>query len=106
MSNEVIVRKGRYNVVSVDLGIDVSAETLTSQIRSEPHQDAPLIAEWDVAFETDGTDGHLILTMTTEITSQIKATSGFMDIKRLANIESLPGFDTPLAVTFQGTVTA
>jgi len=105
MSNEIIVQKNRFNVVTVDLGIDVSAEVITSQIRSEPHQDAPLIAEWDVDFATDGTDGKLILTLTTLATSEIKATSGFMDLKRQANIESLPGFDSPLAVTFQGTVT-
>jgi len=105
MSNEIVVLKGRYNVVTVDLGIDVSGETITSQIRSEAHLEAPLIAEWEVAFETDGADGKLILTLDTLTTSQIKASSGFMDVKRQSNTEALPGFDAPLAVTFQGSVT-
>jgi len=105
MSNEVVVHKGRTNVVTVDMGIDVSADTLTSEIRSEPNQGAPLIATWVVAFATDGTDGKLILTLDDLATSQIKATSGFMDIKRVTGSEAVAVFDKPLEVTFRGTVT-
>ena len=105
MSNEIIVHKGRTNVVTVDLGIDVSADTLTSEIRSEPHQGAPLIATWSVAFATNGADGKLILTLDDLATSQIKATSGFMDIKRVTGSEAVAAFDKPLEVTFRGTVT-
>lgn len=50
MSNQVVVHKGRTNVVRVDLGIDVSADTITSEIRSEPDVEGTLIATWTVAF--------------------------------------------------------
>lgn len=105
MSNEIIVHKGRTNIITVDLGINVSADILTSQIRSEPHQDAPLIADWEVTFATDGADGRLILTLDDVITAQIKATSGFMDIKRMTGGEAIAVFDKPLEVAFRGTVT-
>jgi len=105
MSNEVIVHKGRTNIVIVDMGMDISTETYTSQIRSTPNQDATLIAEWVVTFETDGTDGKLKLVLDDLATSQIKATSGFMDLKRMISTEPFAAFDKPLEVTFRGTVT-
>jgi hypothetical protein len=105
MSNEVIVHKGRTNVVTVSLGIDVSEDTLTSQIRTEPDVEAPLIAEWDVAFRFDGTDGELVLTMDDLITSQITVNSGYMDLKRMSGGEPLAVFDKPLEVSFRGSVT-
>lgn len=106
MSNEVVVYKGRTNVITVSLGIDVSEDTITSQIRSEPELTAPLIAEWDVDFATDGTDGELVLTLDDTITSQIVVNSGYMDFKRVSGSEPLPVFDRPLAVSFRGSISA
>jgi len=105
MSNEIIVHKGRTNIVTVDFGVNIQDDVFTSQIRSGPSQDAPLIVEWDVSFQTDGSDGKLILTIDDLASSQIAATSGFMDIKRVSGSESFAAFDKPLEVTFQGTVT-
>lgn len=105
MSNAIIVHKGRTNTLTVSLGIDISADTITSQIRSEPEQDSPLIAEWDIAYATDGTDGELIFTLDDTITAQITAASGWMDIKRVSGGEAIPVFDKPLEVEFRGTVT-
>ncbi len=105
MSNQVIVHKGRTNTIQVNVGIDVSTDTLTSQIRTEPDQDSPLIAEWDVAFDTDGTDGVLILTLDDSVTEDIAEVSGYMDLKRVTGGEPVPVFDTPLEVVFRGTVT-
>ena len=105
MSNEIIVHKGRTNVITVDMGIDVSLDTLTSEIRSEPNQGAPLIATWVVTKPNGGADGKLLLTLDDVITAQIKATSGFMDIKRVTGSEAVAAFDKPLEVTFRGTVT-
>ncbi len=104
--NKVIVHKNRTNTLTVKLGIDVSSDTITSQIRAEPDHTSTLIAEWTVAMETDGTDGVLILTMDNTITSQITVDSGFMDILRISGGEPLPVFDKPLEVSFRGTVTA
>jgi hypothetical protein len=102
----VIVHKGRTNTITVGLGIDVSADTITSEVRSEPARDAPLIMTWTVTFADDGTDGELILTVDNLITSEIKATSGFMDLKRVTGSEPIPVFDQPIEVEFRGTVTA
>lgn len=106
MANEVIVYKGRDNVVRVHLGIDVSADTFTSEIRSEPSQEAPLIATWDVAFETDGNDGKLLLTMDALTSGQIQANIGYMDLKRVSGGLDLAVFEKALEVAFRGTVTA
>lgn len=105
-SSKVIVHKGRTNVLTISLGIDVSGDTITSEIRSEPNSDSPLIATWDVEFKTDGTDGELVLTLDNLITSQIAPNSGYMDLKRISGSEPMPVFDRPLEVGFRGTVTA
>ena len=105
MSNKVIVHKGRTNTLRIEMGIDVSPDTFTSEIRAEPTVDSPLIATWNVAFVTDGTDGELILTLDDVATKQIKANSGYMDLKRVSGSEPVPVFDRPLEVSFRGTVT-
>ena len=108
MSNKVIVHKGRTNTVRVNLGIDVSGDVITSEVRSEPDQEAPLLMAWNVAFETDGTDGMLVLTVDNSITAQIEPSSGYMDLKRSLggpSGEPISVFDKPLEVSFRGTVT-
>lgn len=106
MSNKVVVYKNRRNVIQVQLGINVAGQTITSEIRSEPDVDAPLIATWTVAFTTDGTDGKLTLTLDDSALSAISATSGYMDLKRVAGGEPYAVFDSPLEVVFKGSVTA
>lgn len=106
MANEVIVYKGRDNVVKVHLGINVSGDTFSSEIRSEPTQTAPLLATWTVAFESDGSDGKLLLSMSDTVSGQIAADVGYMDLKRVSGSSVLQVFDKPLEVVFRGTVTA
>ena len=106
MSSPIVVHKGRTNVITVDMGMDVSADVITSEIRAEPEMDSLLICSWDVAFATDGTDGELILTLDDLVTAQIKASGGYMDLKRVSGGEPLPVFEKPLEVEFLGTVTA
>lgn len=105
MSSKVIVHKGRTNIISVFMGISVAADTYTSEIRSEPDQAAPLIATWTVTKVGDGSTGELRLLLDDNDTRQIKANSGYMDIKRVSGGEPIPVFDTPLEVSFRGTVT-
>jgi hypothetical protein len=105
MSSKVIVQKGRTNVVTVSLGIDVSADTFTSEIRTEPDQSSDLIATWVVTKKTNGSDGELILTLDDTTTKTIQATSGYMDLKRIKGGEPIAVFDQPLEVLFRGTVT-
>jgi hypothetical protein len=106
MASKIIVHKGRTNFVRVNMGIDVSADQLTSEIRTEEDATSPLVATWVVTFATDGHDGQLILRLDDVVTSQITVNSGYMDIKRVTGSEPVPVFDRPLEVTFRGSVTA
>lgn len=106
MASKIIVHKGRTNFVRVNMGIDVSADQITSEIRTEADATSPLVATWVVAFATDGRDGQLILHLDDVVTSQITVNSGYMDIKRVTGSEPVPVFDRPLEVTFRGSVTA
>lgn len=105
MSNEIVVYKGRRNVITVGLGIDVSGDTFKSQIRSEPELDAPLICEWVITFATTGADGELVLTLDDSITSNIQVNSGYMDLLRISGGEPLPVFDRVVDVVFRGGTT-
>lgn len=106
MTSKVIVHKNRTNVITVSMGLDVSSTPVTSEIRSEPDVNAPLIATWVVTFKTNGTDGELILTLDDLVTGQIKANSGYMDLKRMVGGEPIAVFDQALEVSFRGSVTA
>lgn len=105
MSNKVIVHKGRTNTVTVKLGIDITGDVITSEIRTEEDFTSTLLATWIVAV-VDAATGHLTLTLDDVTTGQITVDSGFMDLKRVSSGEPLPVFSRPLEVRFQGTVTA
>ena len=105
MSGELVVYKNRTNTITVSLGIDVSGDVITSEIRAEPDVASPLLMTWTVQFATDGHDGELILTVDDNATAQIKANSGYMDLKRMSGGEPLPVFDRPVEVEFRGAVT-
>jgi hypothetical protein len=105
MYQPVIVHKNRTNVIVVKLGINVSADTLTSEIRARDTADSLLLATWAVSFVTDGTDGELRLTLDNSLTAPIKATTGFMDIKRVTGGEPISVFGRSLPVTFVETIT-
>lgn len=104
MASKVIVHKGRTNTLRVNLGVNVTGDTLTSEIRAEPDAASLLIATWTVTV-TDAVNGILTLTLDDVITAQITATSGYMDIKRITATQPVPVFDRPLEVSFRGTVT-
>lgn len=104
MSDKIVVHKGRITTIQLNAGIDVSGDTITSEIRSEPYVDSVLIATWDVAFLTDGSDGKLVLTLD-DSTRAISANSGYMDLKRVSGGDPFPVFDKPLEVVFRGSVT-
>lgn len=102
MSNILVIHKGRTNVVPVSLGIDVSGDTITSEIRASS---GTLIATWEVTFDSDGTDGEIILRLDDSVTGPITYSTGQMDLKRVSSGEPYPVFDTPLEVEFRETVT-
>lgn len=103
--NQLVIFKGRTMVVPVSLGYDASQDTFTSEIRTGKSRSSELIATWDVAFATDGTDGELILTLDDSVTAEITRSTGYMDIKRVTGGEPLPVFDDTLEVLFKNTVT-
>lgn len=101
--SKVIVYKGRTTVLPVSLGEDVSLDTFTSEIRTPG---GTLIAEWNVAFDGDGTDGELIFTLDDSVSGPIEYSRGLMDVKRISNGEPLPVFEALIEVEFRDTVTA
>ncbi len=103
---QIVVYKGRTVILQVSLGIDVSQDTITSEIRVDKDQLSDLIATWAVSFATDGTDGELILTLDDSVTTNIKKSTGYMDLKRITGGEPLSVFDEPLEVIFKESITA
>lgn len=87
--------KGKTVGVGVSLGFNVSADTITSDIRVSEDPLSAIIASWVVTFETDGTDGDLLLTLDSTITTAIVQTTGYMDLKRVAGGPPLPIFVNP-----------
>lgn len=102
MDDAVIVYKNRTNRLPVSLGYDVSGDTLTSEIRTES---GTLIATWTVAFDNDGSDGELILTLDNSALGAVTHPRGLMDMKRMSGGEPLPVFDKPVEVEFRDSVT-
>lgn len=102
---QVVVQKGRTVVLPVSLGINVSLDTITSQIREGKETTSPLIATWSVSFATTGVDGNIVLTLDNTITSAITKTIGYMDLKRVTGGEPISVFDEPLEVLFKDVVT-
>lgn len=102
MSDKIIVYKDRTNIITVSLGIDVSGDTITSEIRTASGE---LIATWTVVFDGDGTDGELVLTIDNTLAATIEYATGLMDIKRVSGGEPLPVFEKALEVEFRESVT-
>lgn len=101
----VVVQKGRTVIVPVSLGFDVSQDVITSEIRISTNPTSLLIATWVVTFDTDGTDGELILTLDDSVTELIMQSVGYMDLKRVSGGEPLSIFNVPLEVSFVNAVT-
>ena len=99
----LVVYKNRTNIVPVSMGIDVSGDTITSEIRTAS---GTLIATWSVAFASDGTDGELVFTLDNSALSSITYPKGLMDIKRVSGGEPLPVFERPIEVEFRDAITA
>ena len=105
MTDKVVVYKNRTNVLPVDLGMDVSGDTFTSEIRDKATSTGTLVATWAVTFDSDGTDGLLRLELQNEDLSNVTVKKGYMDIKRVSGGEPLPVFDFPLEVEFRESIT-
>lgn len=103
--NQIIVHKDRTTVITVSLGMDVSDDTITSEIRVGRNSETELIAEWTVEFDTDGADGELVLTIDDSVAADIDKKKGYMDMKRISGGEPLPVFDYPLEVVFKESIT-
>jgi len=105
MSNQLNVYTDRTNTVAVDLGVDITGDTITSQIRLEPKPSSTLLATWTVAI-TNAVLGTLTLTLDDSVTTTITASNGYMDIKRMVSGEPIPVFDQPLEVIFIDAITS
>lgn len=106
MSDPIVIHKNRTNVIIVNLGVDISGDTFSSEIRTAKNNASPLIATWDIDFVTNGVDGALRLTLDDSVTGPVTEKTGYMDLKRVTGGEPVPVFDEPLTVKFKDTVTA
>jgi hypothetical protein len=106
MSDPVRIYKGRTNIVQANLGVNVSADTLVSEIREAANATSPLIATWTITNLTDGVDGRVVLRLDDSALTLVTQKMGYMDIKRISGGEPLPVFLTPLQVQFIDSVTA
>lgn len=80
---------------SYDLGDDI----FTSEIRTGPTHEYPLIEEWDVS-KKEGSNNTLILSLDDSKTSGITHVAGWMDVKRVSFGEPLPVLRDPIQVVF------
>lgn len=99
------VYKNRTNVITVNLGVDVSSDTIVSEIRAGKSNASDLLATWEVEFVTDGVDGMLVFRIDDSELDAIIAKRGYMDIKRVAAGEPYPVLKYPIRVMFRDTVT-
>lgn len=106
MTKPLIIHKNRTNIVQLSLGMDVSSDTFTSDIKAVVSPTATPLVSFTIAFATDGTDGELVLRIDDSALANVTAKFGYMDLKRLSNGEPLSVFLEPLKVEFQGVVTA
>lgn len=102
MSDSIKVFKNRTNLLPISLGMDVSDDVITSEIRTQAGE---LIATWVVLFESDGTDGEIVLKLDDTVTGDVQYPNGIMDLKRVSGGEPYHVFDGAIEVEFIETVT-
>lgn len=71
------------NTLRVRLGYDASGSTFKSQVRTGKDVSTELLFAWTCTFETDGTDGVLLLTATKADLANLDKGKGWMDIVRV-----------------------
>jgi hypothetical protein len=104
MDNKIVVHKARTNAVQVNIGVDITGDTITSQVRTQPDLASPLIMTWVVEVVVAAV-GELVLRVDNTVTAEITANSGYMDLKRMSDGEPIAVFKDPIEVEFQGSVT-
>jgi len=104
MEDVIEIRRGRTEVVELNLGHPLGDDIYTSQIRAGQNVTSELIATWTVTVR-NATNGILTLKLDDSVTANIEQTYGWMDVKRVSNGEPLFECD-PIPVIFKNVVTA
>lgn len=102
------VARKRKTVVRLTLGMDVSADEFSSEIRVDKDPEAELLATWDCSFEDDGTDGVVLLELDDtdgSVLDEVEYTNGWMDVKRVSAGAAFDVFSDPLPVVIEKSVT-
>lgn len=100
----ISVYKSKITTITANLGIDVTGDTITSEIREQQSPDSDLIGTWDVTVVTPST-GELSLVFD-DSAGTITHTEGWMDLKRVSGGDPIPVLDGPVRVKFVPAVTA
>lgn len=103
MAKQLVVQKGRFNSKNLNLNMDVTGDTIISEIREQADQGSDLIATWTVVT-VDASLGTFTLQLD-DSDGLITQARGFMDVLRMSGGQPLSLLDEPLAVEFRGTVT-
>jgi len=104
--DQIIIYKGRTNIVLLAVGRDVSTSVISGEIRKEKNRESDLIATWVVGFVNTGADGELILTIDDSETDELEESRGWTDFKEVVSGEPMMLFDEPLEVLIKDPVTA
>jgi len=105
MANHIVVHRGRAKTITFETNEDLTDYTVTSHIRSGPSSAWGIIGTWTVEKDSDGSDGLLILSMTSEQTQVITQGHGYMDLKKELDGQSFSVITYPLEVKFVDIIT-
>lgn len=105
MSNDIVVHRGRVKTIQIETNEDLLLYDVFSDIRVGTSKDTDLIASWTVSKLTDGSDGLLVLSLSSSITEDITQNYGYMDLKKVYDGKSYSIFKYPLKVMFYNIVT-
>lgn len=104
----VVIFRNRTTIVQVNLGFDVSADELISEVRKGKTTEDELIVAWDISFLTDGHDGKCLFKIDDSVVADVPEdqVDGWMDVKRISGGEPLPVLAKPIKAIFRDVVTA
>lgn len=105
MLDRITVHKHRATVISFGFGIDLSQDTLTSQIRDSKNSTGNDLGFWDIQPLTDGTDGRYVFTFSPEKATLVTVDKGYMDVKRVSGGQPLTLMNRILTVEFKDVIT-
>ena len=105
MESRLVFDKGSYNSWNVNANLDLTGQTVVSQIRVRPEETSDLILQWTVSI-TDAAAGEFTIYFNDSANTLGDVSEGFMDIKRVTGSGDVRMHDEVIFVEFQARPTA